>query len=88
MKPYLIAPAQLYESKIMTKELFSFLTIINICVSLFSAFTGLLSLGFCYSFRSHLYCWGQGLEFGIGVGGGGRSQESGLGLVVRVNVKA
>lgn len=49
----------------------SFLAIINICVSLFSTFTSLLGLGFCYRFRSHLCCWGQGLEFGTGVGGEG-----------------
>lgn len=72
MKPYLIAPTQLYESKIILKKLVYFLTVVNICVSLFSTFTGLLNFGFCYRSRSYLCCWGQGLDFGIGVGG--RSQ--------------
>lgn len=58
MKACLIPPAQLYESKIMPKTWFLFPTIINICVSLFSTFTGLLGLGFCYRFRSCVYAVG------------------------------
>lgn len=50
MKPYVIAPAQLYKSQIMPKNWEVFLTIIDICVSLFSTFTCLIGLAFCDRF--------------------------------------